>query len=166
MGVTWLAHHVRIDQRESIMKAGERMARAVLAAVATVLVMGACEQKPPGDKPASASAGAVDTKGGAAGTDTGKATATPSPAPAAPAPKAAGPSGASENAALAAKVKSALAAETALKPLAIDVNASDGAVTLFGTVDTRASREKAAKVAAGVEGVKSVKNNLVLVKGS
>ena len=142
------------------------MARVVLAAVATVMVMAACEQKPPGDKPASTSAGAVDTKGGAAGPDTGKAAATPSPAPAALAPKAAGPSGASENAALAGKVKSALAAEPGLKAFAIDVNASGGAITLFGTVDTRANRERAAKLASGVDGVKSVQNNLVLVSGS
>lgn len=147
------------------MKAGDRMARAALAVAATVLVVGACEQKPPADKTASESAGAVDRKDGAARQDAGK-TGTPSPAPAAVAPKAAEPPGARENAALAAKVKSALAAEPGFKAFAIDVNASVGAVTLFGTVDTRANREKAAKVASGVEGVKSVKNNLVLVSGS
>ncbi len=143
------------------------MARSALAALATVLVVGlaACEQKSPADKPASGSAGVVDKKGGAADQDVGKA-ATPSPAPAAGAPKAAESPGASESTALAAKVKSALAADPAIKSFAIDVNASDGAVTLFGTVDTRANREKAAKVASGVEGVKSVKNNLVLVSGS
>ena len=148
-------------------EAGNRMARAVLTAVASILMVGlaACEQKPQGGKAASESAGTLDGKGGEAGQDAGKA-ANPSPAPAAVAPKAVEPLGASENAALAAKVKAALAAEPGLKALAIDVNASGGAVTLFGTVDTRANRGKAAKLASGVEGVKSVQNNLVLVSGS
>jgi osmotically-inducible protein OsmY len=39
-------------------------------------------------------------------------------------------------------------------------------VTLYGTANTRARREKAAKVASGVAGVKSVKNELVIVAGS
>jgi len=39
-------------------------------------------------------------------------------------------------------------------------------VTLYGTANTRARREKAAKVASGVPGVKSVKNELVIVAGS
>jgi len=71
-----------------------------------------------------------------------------------------------ENALLAAKVKSALGADPALKMLAIDAGASDGVVTLYGTADTRAHREKAAQVASGVAGVKSVKNELVIVAGS
>ncbi len=71
-----------------------------------------------------------------------------------------------EDAALAAKVKSALGADPVLKLLAIDARASDGVVTLYGTANTRARREKAAKVASGVPGVKSVKNELVIVAGS
>lgn len=135
--------------------------RAALVAAATVLALSACDQKPSGN--AGETGAAVDGKAGA---DAGKAAATPGPAPAAAAPKAGEPSATGENAALAAKVKSALAAEPELKMLAIDVNASGGTVMLFGTADTRANREKAGKVASGVEGVKSVQNNLVLVKGS
>ena len=71
-----------------------------------------------------------------------------------------------EDAALAAKVKSALGADPAVRLLAIDARASGGAVTLYGTADTRAHRERAAKVASGVPGVKSVKNELVIVAGS
>jgi osmotically-inducible protein OsmY len=71
-----------------------------------------------------------------------------------------------EDAALAAKVKSALGADPVLKLLAIDARASDGVVTLYGTANTRARRAKAAKVASGVPGVKSVKNELVIVAGS
>jgi hyperosmotically inducible periplasmic protein len=71
-----------------------------------------------------------------------------------------------EDSELAAKVKSALGADPAVRLLAIDARASGGIVTLYGTADTRAHREKAAKVASGVAGVKSVKNELVIVAGS
>lgn len=70
------------------------------------------------------------------------------------------------DAALAAKVKSALGAEKGLNAHAIDITAKDGAVTLFGTADTPALRDKATKIAAGVEGVKSVENRMAVVKGS
>jgi osmotically-inducible protein OsmY len=71
-----------------------------------------------------------------------------------------------ENKVLAGKVKSALGADPVLKLLAIDAGASDGVVTLYGTADNKRSRDRAARVAAGVPGVKSVKNELVIVAGS
>jgi hyperosmotically inducible periplasmic protein len=67
---------------------------------------------------------------------------------------------------LAGKVKTALHATQGLEALAVDVVASDGAVTLFGTADTRDSLEKAGKVASDVPGVKSVQNKIVVVRGS
>lgn len=70
------------------------------------------------------------------------------------------------NAELARKVKSTLHTTPGLEALAVDIVASDGAVTLFGTADTRDSLEKAAKAAAGVPGVKSVQNKIVVVRGS
>jgi len=71
-----------------------------------------------------------------------------------------------ENKVLAGRVKSAFGADPALKLLAIDAGASDGVVTLYGTADNRNNRDRAARVAAGVPGVKSVKNELVIVAGS
>jgi osmotically-inducible protein OsmY len=71
-----------------------------------------------------------------------------------------------ENKVLASKVKSALGEDPALKFLAIDAVASDGAVTLYGTANNRTLREKAARVASNVPGVKSVRNELVIVAGS
>ena len=71
-----------------------------------------------------------------------------------------------ENKVLASKIKAALGADPALKFLAIDAAVSDGAVTLYGTANNRALREKAAKVVADVPGVKSVRNELVIVAGS
>jgi osmotically-inducible protein OsmY len=67
---------------------------------------------------------------------------------------------------LAGRVKAALGAERSLNAHGIDVVASNGAVTLFGTAETRTKREIAGKVAAGVEGVKSVENKLAIVAGS
>jgi osmotically-inducible protein OsmY len=66
-----------------------------------------------------------------------------------------------ENKVLANKVKSALGADPALKFLAIDAGASDGVVTLYGTANNGALR-----VASNVPGVKSVRNELVIVAGS
>jgi len=71
-----------------------------------------------------------------------------------------------EDKALAARVKTALSTDSNLKMLAIDAGAANGVVTLWGTADTRAHRDKAAKVASEVPGVKSVKNELVIVAGS
>jgi hyperosmotically inducible periplasmic protein len=70
------------------------------------------------------------------------------------------------DAALTAKVRSALIAEPGLNSLTIDVEASAGIVTLRGTADTAANRDKAVQLASNVEGVKSVRNDLVVVKGS
>jgi hyperosmotically inducible protein len=71
-----------------------------------------------------------------------------------------------DDAAVTAKVKSALLAEPGLKALAIDVDTAGGVVTLHGTANTLESRDKATQVAANVQGVKSVKNNLIVVKGT
>jgi len=67
---------------------------------------------------------------------------------------------------LAGRVKAALGAERTLNAHGIDVVASNGAVTLFGTAESRMKREIAGKVAAGVEGVKSVENKLAIIAGS
>jgi len=71
-----------------------------------------------------------------------------------------------EDTVLAAKVKSALGADPALRLLAIDTGVAGSVVTLYGTADTRAHRERAAQVASSVPGVKSVRNQLVIVAGS
>jgi osmotically-inducible protein OsmY len=70
------------------------------------------------------------------------------------------------DAALASKVKAAIVSMPGLKSMAMDVQSSDGEVTLYGTADSDAQRRKAEKAAAGVEGVKSVKNELKIVRGS
>ena len=60
------------------------------------------------------------------------------------------------------KIKSALLADPEIKSLRIDVDTKDGAVTLSGTVPSAANAERAATVAKGVDGVKSVANRLTV----
>ncbi len=64
------------------------------------------------------------------------------------------------DAALTAKVKAALMREPGLRSLAIDVDTTNGIVTLNGTVDSAANLDRALQVAIAVEGVKIVNNNL------
>jgi len=46
------------------------------------------------------------------------------------------------------------------------VSATGGVISLWGTVATSGERTRAARIAAGVEGVRSVENRLAVVKGS
>ena len=85
-----------------------------------------------------------------------------SPTAAGKPPRSARPIGDSE---LAAKVKSAVLAEP-LSALLFNVNVANGVVTLSGTADTHETRDKAARAASGVEGVKSVNNKIAVISGS
>lgn len=60
------------------------------------------------------------------------------------------------------KVKAAIFNEPTLKTLQINVETFKGIVQLSGFVDSAQSVEKAAEVAGRVEGVKEVKNSLVV----
>jgi hyperosmotically inducible periplasmic protein len=70
-----------------------------------------------------------------------------------------------EDAAVTAKVKSALIAEPNLKARSIDVDTTGGVVTLKGTTENAEQKQRAEQVAASVEGVRSVRNELVVVRG-
>jgi osmotically-inducible protein OsmY len=70
---------------------------------------------------------------------------------------------------LSSKVKQALRTpEVGAAPSSgyLEVAAADGVVTLNGTVEVPAEKERAALTALQVEGVRSVVNNLVVVRGS
>ena len=99
-----------------------------------------------------------------------KPTPPPTPAPVVAAPQPAPqpePPKPDPNKELAAKVKQALEAPSAKLPSGgIDVTAADGKVSLWGTVDTDQQRRRAAQLAAKVDGVKGVDNQLKVVKGS
>ena len=60
------------------------------------------------------------------------------------------------------KTRAVLATTDDLRDSTINVDVDNAVVTLSGTVATQAQKTKAAQVAKGVEGVKSVKNSLVV----
>lgn len=95
----------------------------------------------------------------------------PPAARSAPAPGPAAATGAATqkpdpNRALSARVKKALEADPQVNGQGIDVSASGGAITLWGTVADEGERRTASRIPGAVEGVKSVENRLVVVKGS
>jgi len=85
------------------------------------------------------------------------------PAPEAKAPEAPKPD---PNKELAARVKKALEGEAKIQAAAIDVTAADGKVTLWGTAANAAERKRAESVASKIDGVRSVDNEIKVVKGS
>jgi osmotically-inducible protein OsmY len=60
------------------------------------------------------------------------------------------------------KTRAVLATTDDLRDSTINVDVDNAVVTLSGTVATQAQKTKAAQVAKGVEGVKSVKNSLLV----
>ena len=66
------------------------------------------------------------------------------------------------DAALTTKVKTAIYNEPTLKVMDIGVSTENNVVTLSGTVGSRTEQAKAIRVARQVEGVKSVKSELVV----
>jgi hyperosmotically inducible protein len=67
-----------------------------------------------------------------------------------------------DDTAITTKVKAALLAEPGLKSLKIDVDTKNAAVTLSGSVDSAASKEKAKQVAGSVSGVTTVVDQLTV----
>ncbi len=65
-----------------------------------------------------------------------------------------------DDAAITAKVKTALVGEPGLKALQINVDTANGVVVLSGAVDTPQDLDRATQVAQAVQGVKSVDNRL------
>lgn len=87
----------------------------------------------------------------------------PPPAQAAGLPKPSAQAQLEADMALSGKVKAAVDQQARSH---IEVAANDGVVTLYGTVDAPADKDRIALDAMGVEGVRSVVNNLVVLRGS
>jgi osmotically-inducible protein OsmY len=60
------------------------------------------------------------------------------------------------------KVKSLLAADDFLKSFQISVESRKGIVQLSGFVDSQKAADKAGQIAGGVEGINSVRNDLIV----
>jgi hyperosmotically inducible protein len=67
-----------------------------------------------------------------------------------------------DDTAITAKVKEAIFVEPELEVLKISVNTTNGVTTLTGSVDTPQNSIRAEEIASKVNGVKSVKNQLVI----
>jgi hyperosmotically inducible protein len=67
-----------------------------------------------------------------------------------------------DDAAITAKIKADFLADPMLKVFQIGVTTTDGIVTLSGEVDSQASIDRSQAIAAGVENVQSVRNELVV----
>jgi hyperosmotically inducible periplasmic protein len=67
-----------------------------------------------------------------------------------------------DDAAITTSVKAKMAADPTVPMTKISVDTKDGVVTLTGEVDNDAAKQKAESIAKGVEGVKSVKNQLTV----
>jgi len=128
-------------------------------AIAGALMLGlaACDLQPKADNPSKSFDNLVKN----AGRDRESA---PASAPAAPSAIPSG--GAAPDPVLEARVKAALSAEPGLRSVTVDVKSADGIITLYGTADTPANSHRAAMVALNVDGVRSVKNEMVVVRGS
>jgi hypothetical protein len=87
----------------------------------------------------------------------------PQPAPQAAPPAAPVPSA---DELLRARVAQALRDTREVDGQGVDVTVAGGAVSLFGTVPAEAERRRVAQFVARIEGVKSVVNKLVVVRGS
>lgn len=67
-----------------------------------------------------------------------------------------------DNSVITTKVKAAIFDEPTLKTMQINVKSYKGEVQLSGFVDSTASVQRAGEVARSVEGVTSVKNDLIV----
>lgn len=67
-----------------------------------------------------------------------------------------------DDSAITSKVKAALLGDSGLKSFSIGVETYKGTVQLSGFVNSDALKSRAGSVTAGVAGVKSVRNNLVV----
>jgi hyperosmotically inducible periplasmic protein len=67
-----------------------------------------------------------------------------------------------DDTAILTKAKAALVNDPVVSGMAIDVDVDRGVVSLNGAVNGPTEKQKAEEVARGVEGVKAVRNNLVV----
>jgi osmotically-inducible protein OsmY len=81
-------------------------------------------------------------------------------------PKAAPSAAPAADKELSSKVRDVLTASRDVEIGGVMVAAADGVVTLDGTVQMPAEKDRAAILALGIDGVRSVVNNLVVIRGS
>jgi hyperosmotically inducible protein len=144
----------------------KRIHKAFIAASALALGLAACDQKPSAEKIGRSIDSAVDQAGQKAAAAVDSAETRIDQAKSAVAEKTEKAGAVLADAAITAKVKTALGTEPGLQSMGIDVVTEKGVVSLFGTTDSDANRKRVTQLAAAVEGVSSVDNRLVVIQGS
>jgi hyperosmotically inducible protein len=71
-----------------------------------------------------------------------------------------------DDAALSSRIQAALSADSELKAANIEVKSDGGVVTLTGRAEHANVKSKASRITLAVNGVKEVRNELVVVTGS
>ena len=128
---------------------------ALAAAVFAALALAACDQSPSSRTTASVTPPrTTESSPTAPQTNTTPAPATATDSQSQPATEKM--ASATDDAAVTTKVKAALLAEPGLRSMEIHVDTKDGVVTLTGTPDSSAVRDKVVVVARNVAGVKDV----------
>jgi len=135
-----------------------------IATIASVGLLAGCEQKTTTRTADGTTTSSTTTTTTAAPSPEVKSTANEMKADAKSAADKAG--NAIEDGAITAKVKTALLADPDVKGLAIDVDTKNGVVTLKGTADKPANRDRAVAIAKDTGGVKSVQDQLVVKASS
>lgn len=132
---------------------------AAAAAAMVALALSACDQSPSSRNtsavtpPRSTEPSTMSPATTPSDTASSSSTTTPSTAMDSTGDRVAG---AVDDAAVTTKVKAALLAEPGLRSMDIHVDTKDGVVTLTGSPDTAASRDRAVVIARNVAGVKDV----------
>ena len=132
----------------------------LVGAIAASLSLAACGENRndatrPADRPASTSSATTDRMTADASAAANRAAAKADAAGDTVAAKA-------SDAATTAKVKSRLMAEPGIDSLQIDVDTSNGRVTLTGEVDTPEHKARAKELAGSIEGVSGVTDRMVV----
>ena len=134
--------------------------------IAAALALAACDKRPAAPKTAASPAPSVAdasrppqaaAPGASKPAEPFKSAVTGKPEPG---------SAQAQDAQLSAKVKDALTHTSEINTGGLEVASADGVVTLYGTVDAPVEKDRAAMLAMEIDGVRSVVNNLVVVKGS
>lgn len=155
------------------MKTLPNNSRVVLAAaVLTVLFATGCERRADTDPATSSTPPAESPAMAPSMTPSAPPETVPAdPAPVTPAEvsNAANPNGQMagsvvDDTVITTKVKTALLADSDVKGLDVNVDTAMGIVTLNGAVNNQTQIDRAGKLATDVAGVKSVTNNLTIIK--
>jgi osmotically-inducible protein OsmY len=136
----------------------KRFSFSLLAAAAALAGLAACnDPSPQADSAKPAVTAPVASRGAE------------SPTPSKSVEKSAAPQASSAQTQLAADMELSGKVKEALQDPGrgrVEVSASDGVVTLYGTVERPADKDRVALAAMEVEGVRSVVNNLVVMRDS